>query len=290
MKCTWLIALVTLGWVQAQAQTLFDQTEIGWQAPHADATPELPARHAKGVPLVALYAGPGAWKTGLQHLKMFFAEHGFGYTSLGPEAVVAGQFEGARLLVMPGGESWAYLRDLGEQGAESVRRFSAQRGHGYLGICAGAYYAVSQREGGYATGLYGIGLLDGTAYDGTALGTSPFKAGMLDFILAVPGFASRFRSVLLGGPSFRYSEAEARAKDVHALAHFEGSPEVAMVSFRYGEGRALLSAPHIEIEEDRTNWGPDYNDPDSEWPLLDHIVRELTGSTSPAAAGEAVSG
>jgi hypothetical protein len=122
--------------------------------------------------------------------------------------------------------------------------------------------------------------LAGTAYDGTSLGTPPFKEGMLDFEVSgdsfMQGFAAHYRSVLLGGPSFHYSAEEARSKQIHVLLRFPGVDEPAMILFRYGQGRVFLSGPHLEVEEDRTDWGPDYQDPDSEWPIMDRVIHELS--------------
>jgi glutamine amidotransferase-like uncharacterized protein len=214
---------------------------------------------------------------------MFFTEHGFNYESVTAADILAGALDSGRFngLVMPGGQSWTYLKDLGETGATNIRRFIANGG-GYMGMCAGAFYAVSNREGGYATGPYGIGLLNGTAYDGTGLGTKPFIEGMMDFDILpgflTQGFNSVYRIILLGGPSFHYDAPEAQSKHIEVLANFPQINEPAMVVFDYGAGRVFLSGPHLEVEEDRTNWGADYADADSEWPILDRIAHYVTRS------------
>jgi glutamine amidotransferase-like uncharacterized protein len=232
-------------------------------------------------PVFALYIGKGTWQTGKEHLKMFFTENGYSYQSVTAEDIKAGRARklGAKILVVPGGESWQYLAELGEVGASEIKAF-VEEGGGYIGICAGAFYATSNREGGYKTGPYGIGLLEGTAYDGTALNTAPFIEGMMDFdmfkVNALSGLLTQYRSVLLGGPSFHYSEDEADEKKLQVFANFQKVDEPAMVAFQYGQGRVFLSGPHIEIEESRTNWGPEWADPDSEWPILQRVVRHVT--------------
>lgn len=247
--------------------------------------PEIWLNRRGEPPQVALYTGTGSWGTGKQHMKMFLQENGFSYRTLSAAELLGGELEKSQfqILMMPGGESWKYLEELGTEGARLIRNY-VESGGSYFGVCAGAFYATSQRQGGPTTGAYGIGLLEGTAYDGTSLGTAPFKEGMLDFDTSsdelMRGLPAHFRSVLLGGPSFHYSEAEAQAKKIRVLMQFQKIREPAMILFHYGEGRVFLSGPHLEIEEDRTDWGPDYFDPDSEWPIMERVVHYLLGEAS----------
>jgi glutamine amidotransferase-like uncharacterized protein len=216
---------------------------------------------------VALYNDAGVWSTGFEHLKLFFASRGYAWLSINANQIKAGILvkEAPDVLVMPGGASWEYLSSLGEDGANKIRNY-VNSGGAYVGICAGAFYAVSHREGGYATGKYGIGLLEGTAYDGTALGTEPFIEGMMGFDVAVPGIPAELQMVLLGGPSFRYSESEARARNLEIVAKFPGTDDPAAIWFHYGKGRVFLAGPHLEIEENIVQW--EYRDPETDWPLL----------------------
>lgn len=230
---------------------------------------------------VGLYVGKGTWEEGKEHLKMFLTEHQISYRSLTAQQIRNGDLVSSqvRVLIVPGGESWQYLSELGEEGAANIKAF-VNAGGGYLGICAGAFYATSHREGGYATGKYGIGLLEGTAYDGTALGTAPFIEGMMDFQMEphplVLGLEEQFRIVMFGGPSFRFTESEAQKKGIRVMARFRGFLEPAMITFHYGSGPVFLTGPHFEIEEDRTEWGNDFIDPDSEWPILERVMNYLS--------------
>lgn len=51
-----------------------------------------------------------------------------------------GEWNGARVLIHPGGSGGGQGRALGEEGREQIRRFVADGG-GYVGVCAGAYLA-----------------------------------------------------------------------------------------------------------------------------------------------------
>ena len=98
---------------------------------------------------------------------------------------------------------------------------------------------------------------------------------MMNFDVFLSGFAGIFRIVLLGGPSFQYTPNEAAKKHIEVLANFQKINEPGMIRFQYGKGRVFLSGPHLEIEESRTNWGETFEDPDSEWPMVQAIVEDL---------------
>jgi glutamine amidotransferase-like uncharacterized protein len=230
---------------------------------------------------VGLYVDKGAWMTGKEHLKMFLNEHGYTYRSLMTSDITSGilRTSGIKLLIMPGGESWTFLSQLGATGAAEILRFTDQGGS-YMGFCAGAFYATSNREGGVTTGPYGIGLLRGTAYDGTSLQVDPFIEGMMNFDFFIRGFPSTYRIVLLGGPSFRYSNEEAESKHIQVLSRFQKIHEPAMIAFNYGSGRVFLSGPHPEVEVSRTSWGPEFADPISKWPMLDVVTHYMLRETT----------
>ncbi len=276
-----ILALLPLGVSAVESSEARVQRTLPFRGKHF---PDRWMTGDRASPEVGLYVGKGAWEAGKEHMKMFLKEHGHSYRTLTAADILGGELakSGVETLMMPGGESWEYLAELGEAGAQMIRGF-VSRGGGYFGVCAGAFYATSMREGGPVTGPYGIGLLDGTAYDGTALGTSPFVEGMMDVdAMHVPlmsGLLPRFRIVMFGGPSFRFSESEAKAKDIEVLMRFQKIREPAMITLHYGNGRVFLSGPHLEIEEGRTDWGPQYKDPDSEWPIMERAVVYLGASS-----------
>lgn len=236
---------------------------------------------SQGQAVIGLYTDDGSWTTGKEHMKLFMNQFGYSYRSLTASQIQNGDLQklGIKLLMMPGGESWTYLDKLGSSGANQIRNFVHQGGS-YFGVCAGAYYAVANRDGGVTTGPYGIGLLDGTAYDGSSYKVEPFLEGMMSFDFFIDGFQKVFRIILLGGPSFRFSKKEAEQKQIRVLSEFQNIHEPAMIIYNYGLGKVFLSGPHLEIEENRTSWGPDYEDPESDWPIMNWIVRDLAKPSS----------
>ncbi len=228
---------------------------------------------------VALYQDKGVWSLGREHLKLFLKEYGYSYQEVNAVDIRAGILKlGFNLLIMPGGESWQYLASLQEEGANQIREF-VKNGGGYFGVCAGAFYAISLRVGGYATGAYGIGLLEGAAFDGTELKVKPYIEGMMNFKLVknelTENLPEKYSIVMFGGPGLLYSPQEEKLKQIIPISRFVENDQTAMILFQYGKGRVFLSAPHLEVEEPKSDLGPDYEDPDSEWPLLDRVLAKI---------------
>ncbi len=226
---------------------------------------------------VVLYVGPGAWSHGRRFFERFLRAYGFSYRTVGPKGLLKDGLDPAKedALIMPGGKSWIYLRDLKNEGAQRIRDF-VEGGGGYFGVCEGAYYATSHRLGRDMNEEYGIGLLDGVAYDGNSFKDFEFKNGMHWFTLLLEGWKSYYKILMLGGPSFRFTEAERVRKNLQVVADFSyGRQEPGMVHFQYGKGRVFLSGPHPEIEEKKFFLGIPYRDPDSEWPLMNRVLLDL---------------
>ncbi|NBX77285.1 MAG: hypothetical protein EBQ92_12085 [Proteobacteria bacterium] len=226
---------------------------------------------------VFLYEGKGTWDAGTENLEAFLESEGFSYETKQPKDLILGELasENPTLLIMPGGESWVYLEDLGDSGAQNIRDYVRQGGS-YLGICAGAFYATSHREGGPTTGPYGIGLLEGTAYDGTSLEAPNYIEGAMEFLWElgnplVKGLGKSVRMLLYGGPAFHYSPEEALKKNIEVVLRFSESKDPAMIQFQYGKGRVFLAAPHFEIKEEKGE-KPLH---DFSWPFLRRVVDSL---------------
>jgi len=265
----------------------------GWNSEASlDSVPEgkvLRERPFKGVPLVssnvqnlaannliALYSDRGSWQLGREHLKMFLIQYQFPFEEIKKQDVLSGKLNSGRYstLIMPGGASWNYLEDLGEVGANEIRQFVA-KGNSYLGICAGAFYATTMRNGGAATGEYGIGLLDGASFDGTALEHPAFKEGIMKFPFQYPKLKNQYEIVLLGGPSFQVYKNVADSIQLEVWDKFEKLDEPSMIFFKFEKGKVFLTGPHPEVEENKTGWGPEWFDPESDWPILEAALLKL---------------
>lgn len=226
---------------------------------------------------VGLYVGTGTWAFGKIHFKKLLFSSGFSYQTLTAKDILNGALDNSKFstLIMPGGKSWKYLKELGPAGARIIKSFVALGG-GYLGICAGAYYAVSNRQGPSPTAeSYGVGLLEGVAIDGTALKIKPFHGGMMSIDSFIPGFNRTYQILMLGGPAFNFSAQEQQQKNIKILGTINPINYPTMIMFNYLKGRVFLMGPHGEIEEDKSILGLIYKDPDSEWPFLIKILHEI---------------
>lgn len=226
---------------------------------------------------VGLYIGVGTWAFGKAHFKNLLFTAGFSYQTLTAADILSGKLDNRQfsILIMPGGKSWKYLKELGSEGAKKIKNFVAQGG-GYLGICAGAYYAVSNRQGPSPIAEnYGVGLLQGTAIDGTALKIKPFHGGMMSVNSFIPDFVGTYQILMLGGPAFSFSPQEQQQKNIKILGVINPINYPTMILFNYAKGKVFLMGPHGEIEENKSILGALYRDPDSEWPFLMKILHEL---------------
>ncbi|UCG11325.1 MAG: hypothetical protein JSU72_12320 [Deltaproteobacteria bacterium] len=203
---------------------------------------------------------------------------GFSFDLLTAEAVRCGALNGYQLLVVPGG--WASLKSqqLGAAGRGELRRF-IRRGGGYLGLCGGAGFALQVDEG--------LGLLPVTRkpiserlpnFSGSIQVRSkndhPFWWGLDNSAFFRVWWPSQFELVqpdkirVLGtygepGSDFYVSdlnvcEAEAAALDWQGLENdyeINLDPErllnePAVLEGVYGQGRVVLSYPHLETPGD----------------------------------------
>lgn len=225
---------------------------------------------------VALYNGKGVWGPSYRHLKRFLNRAGLSFRVVHPQEIKEGylQNQNPELLIMPGGKSWEYLKQLGVEGQKQIKDY-VQDGGSYLGICAGAFFASSDRVGGHTTGPYGVGLIEATAYDGKQLGDKNYKNGMKNFDLSLAGFKSRYRVLFLEGPYFRISEQEMARKNVQVFGRFSSTKEISNIYFDAQKGKVALIAAHPEIEEWRYLLGLWYRDPETDWPWLRAVTRAL---------------
>lgn len=204
------------------------------------------------------------------------------------------------VLVMPGGYAVYYKIALGMTGVQNIQDFVSSGG-GYIGVCAGAFFAT---EDFYWYGKY-------FDYDGIILGLFPGEGDgpVPELVPAYPdpvrpvdaGFLAdrNWNKIVMtkidlkphpitdslpedylmimywGGPMFEEVEG---VDVIGTYAVHENAP--AMVAFEYGSGKVFLSGPHPEFEEESDIDGQLFDnhlyDPESEWPLLRNVVDWLT--------------
>ncbi len=162
-------------------------------------------------------------------------------------------------LVIPGGRTTPYRKELNGAASKQIRSYVENKGKAF-GICAGAYYFSrdSEFEKGRENGIctYGEGL---SFYKGLARGTvleerfnyEEFKSARWLKVM-VDGNEEEVR--YHGGPFFSGDDnaevlASYKAEGDDFKEEARGAP--AIVKCKVGDGVALLSGPHLEVEAGR---------------------------------------
>jgi glutamine amidotransferase-like uncharacterized protein len=178
------------------------------------------------------------------------------------------------IVAIPGGWAWAYYQDLYTSGVTRIRQF-VQNGGAFFGVCAGAYFACDSLiwEGGhieYTLDLYpnqGIGPIEEIApwpdNNMTRINLNKSVEGV-----DLSGEPDSHMTMYYGGPYFETSGTEG----VTTLATYDVNDEPAIIGYEYGQGRIVLSGPHVEWEEDADRdgvaWVNVYDDEGSEWNMM----------------------
>ncbi|MFW9888577.1 MAG: BPL-N domain-containing protein [Candidatus Thorarchaeota archaeon] len=178
------------------------------------------------------------------------------------------------IIAIPGGWAWAYFQDLTNSGVVRIRNF-VENGGAFFGVCAGAYFACDniRWEGeniGYSLDLYpnlGIGPIEEIAawpgYNMTRINLNKAVTGM-----DLSGEPDSHTLMYYGGPYFETAGTDG----VNVIATYDVNDEPAIISYEYGQGRVVLSGPHVEWEEDADRdgvaWDNLYNDEGSEWDMM----------------------
>ena len=171
-------------------------------------------------------------------------------------------FDGAVMFVMPGGADLPFCAALNGAPNERIRQF-VESGGVYWGVCAGAYYGC--REIAFHAGTPGaicgprelclvdavaVGslpeLTGGVAYDATPRSAAATAICTTENLTAIP---LTVYAHYHGGCRFELDAPVGQA--VQVLAGYAGIADAppAIVSSRFGRGKAILSGVHLETSE-----------------------------------------
>lgn len=152
-----------------------------------------------------------------------------------------------RLFIMPGGADLYYCEKLNGAGNDHIRAY-VQQGGSYLGLCAGAYYACAGLNWAAGTNDAISGTRELQFYNGLA--TGPIMEYLQDGDIE--------RSWLHAAP-IQYEDGEILVTtkcayeagpvfsggDATILARYNNG-DAAIIECAVGQGRVILSSPHIE--------------------------------------------
>ncbi len=235
---------------------------------------------------IALYndGGYGTWQDGLTALEQFLDWKGVPYGEVNADTINNSDWASRyQAICFPGGYAYYYKLAIDSNGIRKIREFVSQGG-GYLGICAGAYFAsdsVVWEEDGMLD--YPLDL-----FDGVAIGAIDSIAAWDNYTMTqvdlnsnhpINQFEPASEMILYyGGPYFR-KHPNAQMDTVGKWYGFHDLPGI--ITCSYGQGRVLLMGPHPEIEEDSdrdsTTFADELDDDGSDWPFLWSAVDWLLG-------------
>lgn len=189
------------------------------------------------------------------------------------------------ILAIPEGLGPFTEQKLTDDGLQVIREWVAVGGS-YIGVRGSAAMAMN---GSYFEGItttFGLALVTGTSYQVEELDSTQMTNVSINRDSTGPDLSDMpvNQSVLFStGRYFVPSEGQ----EIICIANYTHNNQPAMIAAEYGEGNLFISSPHFEYEEnsdrDGTDYMDDFDDPDSEWPMLLTISRWLVDS-SPTVA------
>ncbi len=198
---------------------------------------------------VLIYNGNGAItscvsgiKTALTSVNNNNLVPGYKFTYTTSTAISASILSNYDLLVMPGGSSGkTYLNSLSSSSKTAIKNF-VYSGHGFLGICAGAYAGSQYVDGMYA----GLGVAPHVRSKAvTHEGTLPVT--MTSSGSSLLGFSNTLNLAHYNGPAMYASGGTITTFATYADSSTGYKGYGAIVGDTYGNGRTILSGPHPEL-------------------------------------------
>ncbi|MHA2309291.1 MAG: BPL-N domain-containing protein [Candidatus Heimdallarchaeaceae archaeon] len=258
--------------------------------------PENSLHHLTGVN-VALYNSSGAWQYSIKCIQNMLEWAGCISVNISVQDIIDGCLDDFDVLLWPGGDYVSYW-EMGLEGKAAVQDF-VSGGGGYLGICAGAYYAcdymVWMDDDSFPPPDYKVegDELNLDLFEGVAWGPIFDLAERPE-----PGYAmvqvninhshpitkdlpDTMQILYYGGPYF--VPYEQTGSNVTILGTYDLTGQNAVATTTCGHGRVFLISPHGELEEDSNRDGfepyPDIYDEGSDWPLYYKAIEWLAFKT-----------
>ncbi len=189
------------------------------------------------------------------------------------------------LLAIPEGLGPTIENRLTDTGIGKIREWVALGGS-YIGVRGSAAIAVRDSYFELSNTTFDLALINGTSIEVTDLPDEVVTNVSINRNCIGPDLSQMPENLAVLFETGRYFVPH-EGQDITIIANYTHRNVPAMIAAEYGEGNLFISSPHFEYEEnddrDGTDHMDEYDDPDSEWPLLLTIARWLVDS-SPTVA------
>ena len=189
------------------------------------------------------------------------------------------------ILAIPEGLGPTIEYRLTDTGIERIREWVALGGS-YIGVRGSAAIAVRDSYFELSNTTFDLALINGTSIEVTGLPDEVVTNVSINRDCTGPDLSQMPEKLAVLLETGRYFVPH-EGQDITIIANYTHQDVPAMIAAEYGEGNLFVSSPHFEYEEnddrDGTEYMDQYDDPDSEWPLLLTIARWLVDS-SPTVA------
>lgn len=228
----------------------------------------------KRVADVLIFTGAGAWNDGVVAFENFLTFKGMTWYECEDTYIENNDLTGMfGAIHFPGGDSGQYIERINEIGLQHIRDFVAAGG-GYIGICAGGYFACDRI------------IWEGNSYDNPLNLFDGVGYGAIDEIIPWSGYAMTTITMNLSNQINRYEPSSEcimyyggaaffpdEGQEMNVIGTYDAFRDnPAIINYTYGEGRILLFGPHPEIEEDsardNASFADNLLDLGTDWNLL----------------------
>jgi glutamine amidotransferase-like uncharacterized protein len=195
--------------------------------------------------MIAVYSGEGCGEATREGVQAFLTDRDLPWRPVLPGDLTPQGLADVDAVYWPGGWAWPYVRDIDPVGKRALRDLVA-RGGGYVGVCAGSYFAadIIKWEGRLVE--YDLDLFRGLA-EGPLDAIEPWKGWRSTPLTLhdhpINAGEATHDALYWGGPRFHPHPAQ----HVDVLASYAVTGDPAAITFAYGRGQVLLMGCHLEL-------------------------------------------